>query len=166
MARGIFTGGANANASELNDCFNPPCCRARWTGAAINIATGGVGQAITLNTENYDVGPMHDVAVNNSRMTCPVGGGGLYTMGGNAEIAANAAGRRELGIRLNGVTFLDTIRIPPTAADATRLEVSTEYRLAPGDYVELMVFQNSGGALLLTTSVEYSAVFWIRWVAV
>lgn len=165
MTRGLFVAGTDASASELNDCFDPPRCRAIWTGAAITPATG-VQTAITLDTDLYDTGAMHDTAVNNSRLTCPAGGGGLYVMGGNIEFAANATGTRGLSIRLNGATTIAAVRCPPTAADATRMAVTTEWRLVAGDYVELVVVQSSGAGLAITNALYYSPTFWARWVAV
>ena len=167
MARGVFAGGVDLFASELNDCFDPPRCRARHAGAAQVISTGGVGAAIGLDTDTYDVGAMHDTAVNNSRFTVPANGAGLYVMTAGVEIAANATGRRELSFRVNGATFIASARdSTPSASHATRLTVATEYRLAVGDYVEAMIFQNSGGNLSLVVAAEYTPFMTIRWVAI
>lgn len=165
MARGVFVAGNDLLATELNDIFDPPRCRVRWAGAAQSLTTA-VTTALTFDTETYDVGACHDNAVNNTRITCPAGGAGLWAFTAGAEIAANATGRRELSLRINNTTFIVTDRVPPTAADASRLQVATEYRMAVGDYIEAVVFQNSGVALTVTVAGDYSPFFTARWVAV
>lgn len=165
MTRGIFAGGGTASSTELNDCFDPPRARVRWAGAAPAIVTA-VATALAFDTETYDVGGCHDPAVNNSRITCPAAGAGLWTFSTGAEIAANAAGRRELSLRINGALYIATTRVPPTAADATRLAVSTEYRMVAGDYVEAVIFQSSGGNLNVTVADAYSPFLTARWTAI
>lgn len=165
MTRGIFGAGTNGSSTELNDCFNPPCARVRWAGVPQVIPTGA-STALTFDTETWDVGSCHDNAVNNTRITCPAAGAGLWIFEGGAEIAAAAAGRRELSLRINNALFIASIRVPPTAGDTTRLAISSEYRMAAGDYVELVIFQNSGAGLAITVADAYSPYLSARWDAI
>lgn len=105
----------------------------------------------------------------------PTGGGGLWASGaptritapadgwyffeGGVEFAANATGSRTLSLRVNGSTIFKAQRSNSNSASAsTLLSISALYRLAAGDYVELVAFQNSGGALNVNTQSDYSPV--------
>lgn len=121
----------------------------------------GTGALVTLafNTELYDNGEMHSVAVNNSRLTAKVAG--LYAIGAQVTFDVNAAGYRYLDILHNGATIIDTTWLPPTAA-STSLNAYTEFRLAPGEFVEARVVQNSGGNLNVLTAASYTPVFYMH----
>lgn len=142
--------------------FNPPACRV-YNNAAINIATSGVAQALTFNTERYDTDSMHDVAVNTGRITFNTAG--LYLVFATVEFAANATGFRQAYIRLNGVTpiLVQTNQAPP-ATIGSQLNVAGVYKFAAADYVECIVQQGSGGALNVTSSANFSPEFGATWV--
>lgn len=164
MARGVFTGGNDVSSSELNDAFAPPHCRIRNTGAAQSIPNNS-STALTFNTDTEDVGGCHDTAVNTSRITAPAGGDGWWGFMTNVEFPANATGHRQLSLRVNGSVFIASTSDPtPSGTNVTRLQVSTEYRLAVGDYVEAIVYQNSGGALNANVGNEYTPVAVGRWI--
>lgn len=164
MARGVFVAGADASAAELNDAFAPPYCRIRRTGAAQTI-NNTTTTALQFDNETEDVGGIHDNAVNNTRMTAPAGGAGVWEFGVNAEVAANATGRRELSLRVNGSVFIASVSDPsPSGTNVSRLHLTTFYRLAVGDYVEAVLWQNSGGGLNISVANEYTPIAWARWV--
>lgn len=87
-----------------------------------------------------------------SRVTAPWTG--WYDCKGAAEFAANASGRRVLGLRVNGVD--PPVRVASqTSGSGTNpihLQAAATLYLGAGDYVELAAFQNSGGALNVTAS--------------
>jgi hypothetical protein len=112
--------------------------------------------ALAFNSERYDNDTMHDNATNNSRLTAKTAG--KYHIVGNVEFEANASNTRALIIRLNGATNISFLQVPP-AAVATNLVISTTYSLSVGDYVELIAYQNSGGALNVNSSANYSPEF-------
>lgn len=116
--------------------------------------------ALTFDSERWDTGNFHSTSSNTSRLTVPTAG--LYDIGGSVVFAANATGMREAAIRVNGSTFIvEQGPQPPTVTDGARVQVSTQYQLAAGDYVELMAFQRSGGALNVIASGNSSPEFWI-----
>ena len=53
-----------------------------------------------------------------------------------------------------------------TAGDAVVQTIASRYQVAAGDYFELFVFQNSGAALAISATANYSPEFWAEWVAV
>lgn len=134
---------------------------AHLTHSANQSIPAGAFTALTFDTERYDLSGMHDGA-NPTRLT--VSKRGKYLIGGCPSFAANAVGTRMAGIRLNGGNFivLDSRPVVVDALLGTAIPVTTEWDLVPGDYVELVVFQNSLGALDVLKAADYSPEFWIR----
>ena len=122
--------------------------------------------AVTFNdTELYDVQSQHDTTANTSRITCGATANiGLYHFHASGLWASNATGQRYAALRLNGTTELYRVGTSSNAATAMGWSVSGYYRLtAITDYMEVVVFQNSGGALALSASVLSSkfAALWV-----
>lgn len=131
--------------------------------AAQSIANDTV-TALAFNQERYDNGGFHSTVSNNTRLTAPVDG--LYEIKGHIAFAAAANGRRGVTIRLNATTNLASQNDNLDAANqACQLSVAREYRLAAGDYVELMAYQNSGGPVNVDVDGNRSPEFTIRRVA-
>ena len=166
MARGIFNASNALPAAELNDCFDPPRCFV-YNSANISITTSGAVQALTFDTEYEDTGGMHSTSVNTSRITIPTGGSGWYRFGGCVRFAANATGYREVKIRANGSVDIVIQRTENHGGtDTCRVALHGEYPLAAGDYIELVVTQNSGGALNAEAVTPYSPSFYAVWSAI
>ena len=87
------------------------------------------------------------------RLVCAVPG--VYDIGVVLGWVANAAGVRIVRIRLNGGTYIAIDDRNATSAGNTECAFMTEYKLAAGDYLEVEVFQNSGGALNVTINPEF-----------
>jgi hypothetical protein len=107
--------------------------------------TSGSATALNMNSERYDTQDGHSTSSNTSRYT--IATPGTYLLGAAVEFAANATGDRRLALRLNGSTLVAEAATRATAAGTTRLTTSRAYRLVPGDYVEAVATQDSGGAL-------------------
>jgi hypothetical protein len=120
--------------------------------------------AVTFDTEAYDTGACHSTSSNTSRLTVPSGGGGLYEIWANIDFASNATGFRYAEFYLNGATVIDVTAIPAVNGTVTAWEMNTKRLLSAGDYVELRVYQNSGGALNITGGQQYTK-FGFDWVA-
>ena len=116
--------------------------------------------ALALNSERWDTDTIHDLAVNNSRLTCKTAG--KYVICGNVEYAVSAAGTTRLAcIKLNGITFIAIQQQPPVAGGVltTAVSVTTTYDLAVNDYIELVGYQDSGGNLNVNATGNYSPEF-------
>jgi hypothetical protein len=111
---------------------------------------------LSFDCERWDTGGLHD-AVQPTRLTCPQTG--IYLISGSVSFAANATGRRYLDILLNGSTMIARQISPAAPVGATDLTVSTHYQLNAGDYVELRVLQQSGGALNINATPNCSPEF-------
>lgn len=129
----------------------------------VQVIGTGAYAALTFDNERWDDAAFHD-AVNPTRLTVPAGWDGWYTISGCCAFVANAAGNyRSIQIALNvAVTPLVVGTFPFSAAAAPYMAVSTCYYLVAGDYVQLRVFQDSGGNLntliLANASPEFRMV--------
>lgn len=114
--------------------------------------------ALTFDSERFDTDGLHSTASNTSRLTAPVAG--IYFVSGNIRWAANGTGRRDLYIVVNGTTTVAADSRPPVSgADPIDQSISTLVNLAAGDYVELQVYQSSGGALNVEVAGAFSPDF-------
>lgn len=99
----------------------------------------------------YDASGMHSPTVNNTRMTLATSG--WYMLYGFAKWAANATGSREIYFRLTrgGVpTYLQTAHAQPgQATQPSMISLAAPYELLAADFIELFVYQASGGGLIL-----------------
>ena len=117
--------------------------------------------ALTFNSEQFDPVNVHSTVTNPGRLTIPAPA--RCTVIGQVSFAANAAGVRRIGIRLNGVTVLAYNQVPNNSGPFdTIMVVSTLYNFATDDYVELVAFQDSGGVLNAQSISRYSPDFSVQ----
>ncbi|KAB2857272.1 MAG: hypothetical protein F9K43_25985 [Bauldia sp.] len=109
--------------------------------------TSGAHQIVPLNSEEFDTANMHDNVFDNSRITVPVDG--IYAVSAGVEWEANPDGARLLRLQTNGSEAIATANQPPVDA-ATAQSVTTFVALAAGEYVEMLIFQDSGVPLDLS----------------
>lgn len=114
---------------------------------------------MTFDVERYDPIGMHSTTVNNSRIIIPTAG--TYHVGAGISFAADPTATRACFMGLNGVTGLVTDSRPavPTAGIGTVVTLSTDHAFAKNDYVEITVYQNSGGPVVA------SGTFWCHRIA-
>ena len=98
-----------------------------------------------MTFEDYDTDSMAEFVTNPSRVTFTTAGKYHITM--SCQFVANSTGLRLVRMFLNGTTIIDEWRGDGDAAGFTVGKVSTSYNMAATDYVELVVFQASGGNL-------------------
>jgi hypothetical protein len=109
--------------------------------------------AATWNSEDYDTDGYHDNSTNNSRITIPSGKSGYFLLSGTLNFDANATGNRGCELRKNGsgvnyVYFL----APTTAANEPAIPFSFVINATAADYLELFVYQTSGGSLNMNSA--------------
>lgn len=132
--------------------------RARvYNSANISIPNSTV-TALTFNSERWDTGAtgMHSTATNTNRLTAQLSG--LYHIFGHVSFATNAIGIRVVYIRVNGTTNI-AIQSNTALSSDSRFSIGTDYYLSVGHYVELLVYQDSGGALNVLSAGNYSPEF-------
>lgn len=140
---------------------NPPSCRV-FNNAVINLATSGVGVALTFNSERWDTDTIHDTVTNTDRLTCKTAG--LYAIYASVEFAVNATGNRQVFIELNGATAIAAHSQLATSTIGTQITVKTIYKLAVNDYVRCIARQDSTAALNVSAFGNYSPEFGMTWV--
>jgi hypothetical protein len=131
-----------AAAIALSKLAVPDACRAYMSANTAIPTTEWT--TIALDAELYDNHTMHDLVTNNSRITCKTAG--LYLICSCVTWADGvAAGAlRGQGLRLNGATISEVQYAKAIYAGNSN---SLVYPLAVNDYVELKVYQDSGGNL-------------------
>lgn len=105
--------------------------------------------ALAMDSEIFDVGGYHSTSSNTSRITIPSGKGGYYFVYAYLTVQSNSTGERLLRIYKNGA-FVDANgdpKIGVTTNGRPALSIATLMNLSAGDYIEVYVYQNSGGNL-------------------
>ena len=151
------TGGAGTEALKTDDLmiFSGIGAKAYHnTAQSINDSTL---TALSLNSERWDTDTIHDNSTNNSRLTCKTAG--KYLITGCVEWQDGGAGARVTWIRLNGATKI--AEYVPSASTTVDLAatITTVYNMAVNDYVELIAYQDSGGALNVQNSPNGATEF-------
>lgn len=132
-----------------------PACRARRT--AVFSLANVTNHTILWDAEDYDTDGFHSTSSNTSRLTVPAGKGGLYSVGFSVDVAAGA-NLASAWITLNaGGTRFAWVQVP-NMSQGVFMQGSDFLGLNPGDYIETVVYQNSGGAL---NSTSVNASFWL-----
>ena len=137
-------------------------CRVTAT-ANQTIATDTV-TAVLFTSEDYDDVGFHDTGSNTSRITIPTGYGGRYNVGHYIEWAANSTGYRNSYIYKNGGPdyLLRDIQGSADVLGVPTNHGTVEAALAAGDYIEVVVLQNSGGNVdIISAAGNNTPAFWI-----
>jgi hypothetical protein len=98
--------------------------------------------------DDFDDDAMHDTSTNNGRLIAKTAG--TYLIIANVGFVTNSTGLRYAAFRVNGGGDEGTHGIaftPGHGSGGVQMNLSTVLTLALNDYVELLVFQSSGGAL-------------------
>ena len=130
---------------------------ARVYNDASEVIPNGGWHAVSFNSERWDTDNIHDNSTNNSRLTCKTAG--LYVITFNGEFPGAASGRAVARILLNGATVICMMSNLLTSLGPIRMNPSTVYTLSINDYVEVQVYQESGGDLNLAAAANYSPEF-------
>jgi hypothetical protein len=126
---------------DLEFLIAPPMVKAQRS-ATQSISNSSL-TAVQFNAADaWDTDAFHDTTTNNSRITIPTGFGGRYQIQANVNWDSNTSGVREVLIRFNGTTTIADVVVAGTC----RQYVAAEYALSAGQYVEVVVWQDSGGA--------------------
>lgn len=122
--------------------------------------TTGIGAAITFDAERFDDDAYHSTVSNTSRLTIPRDG--RYLVGGHLAFAGNATGVRQGYLQVNGaLPIASQLQAAATGGLETHLSLTSAYVFAANDYLELIAYQSSGGALNVVSTGAYSPELWI-----
>jgi hypothetical protein len=153
-----------AKMNELRDALSfllqPPIFELTHS-SSISPATS-TNAVMPFNGEVIDRDGGHNTVTNNSRYTSQTAG--YYLLTGAVGFVSNATGKRELLFLVNGVDEYYVSSIPGLAAGFSGCSSSGRVYLAVGDYAEVNVWQNSGGALA-TNNTRGGPRFGGHWVS-
>lgn len=130
-----------------------------WHSAHQSIPTS-TWTTVAFDSEAYDTDSIHDLVTNNSRLTCKTAG--KYVIVAYVLFAPSATGYREGEILNDGVRLHFLPIIPVSATVNTAFFLLTIDDLAVNNYLELRVFQDSGGALSCYCGAVYNTHFWMQ----
>lgn len=138
----------------------------RTSNKSINNNTHTFVDFATANTtEAYDTDSIHDLGSNTTRFTVPTGFGGTWLWWAFIAWDGNTSGNRMLNVWKNAAaSSADITKRVGEAADRPVSDVLSHdgqgvVVLADGDYLELSVFQDSGGARTIEPISQISIGF-------
>jgi len=125
--------------------------------ANTTVATG-TSKILVWDTEEFDIGNLHNISTNGSRIVATIAG--RYTITASVSFTSNATGTRHVYFNKNGssVEIGSEIR-PAVNGFATRMTATATVDLAANDYLEVGVYQTSGSTLTIESAYTNSSVF-------
>lgn len=144
----VFAKATLQDIYDKSDALYAAAARAQVYHSTTQSIATSTSTALNFDSEDHDDYGMHSTSVNTSRITIPSGAGGVYLVSAAAVFATNAAGIRLIWIQKNGTTAVSTYAIQlGQSANVAIVQTQCLIALAAADYIEAMVFQDSGGAL-------------------
>jgi hypothetical protein len=155
---GVSAAGAlNITGSGLSTVVNQLVFvspKARVTRSSTQSISNNTVTAVSFNSEQDDNDGIYS-AGSPTRLTAARAG--KYSVTGAIEWAANATGTRFLALRVNGTTYIAMARqMTVTGGATTEMHIARDWDFAASDYVEMIVFQDSGGALNIGATAGYT----------
>ncbi len=120
-------------------------CSLTKTGSTT--VSNATSTAIPFDTENFDTNGYHNNSSNNTRITIPAGKGGYYLLNGFITIDGSSTGERQIIFYKNGVSLGNVTGGIAMLNTLAAINFNYTLALADSDYVELYVYQASGGSL-------------------
>lgn len=145
---------------------NVPACRVFQTGA--QTVPDGTLTNLTFDSERYDTDSMHSTVSNTSRITFNTAG--IYLVTGHIAFVGFDYNSLYIAVMLNGTTLI-AANINNDFTDAAMnvyaASISTAYKFAVNDFVELRIWQNNTvNAARSTVAGNYSPEFSATWIGV
>jgi len=131
-------------------------------GTAVQSIPNATDTILTFNSEAWDTDGYHSTSTNTSRITIPTGLGGKYLVTMNTLPALNGTGGRYLEIYKNGARLVNDIGVKGDASIYVNVGGTFVVNLVAGDYIEMLVYQDSGGALNFnkgSTTAPFTATY-------
>lgn len=101
---------------------------------------------VTFNSERNDTNTYHDLTTNTGRITIPTGYGGKYQIRCQLTWASGALGNLFFTLRKNGTDFFTQ------PAYSLQHSYNCQEDLVAGDYLDIVMYQNTGGNLTINAS--------------
>lgn len=146
---------------DLNRAWNPPTCRV-YNSANISVPHNTL-TLLTFNSERWDTDSMHSTSSLTDRITFNTAG--LYVVTLQVNWASSAGANRSASIFLNGITIIaqEGPHSPPSA-EVENTQLTTQWKFAAGDFVNVQVYQFTGGAVNVQSQGNWSPEFMATWI--
>lgn len=160
--------GANEGAITYDDTLNRPTFYngSAWKPLALTADFREVGARIYHNANQSIADATAAVlSLNTTRRANNITVGadkltvveaGWYALAASVAFASNAVGLRFINLKINGTTYIGSQSTSALNGLPTQLGVTTLYYLVATDFVQIEVYQDSGGALNVLASTNYS----------
>lgn len=124
--------------------------KAMWSisRAAVQSIPNATLTEVAWTSESFDNAGLHSLVTNTGRVTTTVAG--KYLLMVTVNFAANATGFRDLVLNVSGSQAL-SMETAPSASAATGMQLNGLVSVTAGQYFTVSVYQNSGGALDLSS---------------
>ena len=139
---------------ELDNWFQP--VELYIPAGSITISNGAY-TTIGWSAEHFDSFGLHDNAVNNSRITIVRAGKYFAHAGIKWGAQGVPAGTLLVFLMVNGTINIGLEETPHTYDQM--MIVQRQFNLAAGDYIEVQVYQSSGGNLIIYGGGAYNSFF-------
>jgi hypothetical protein len=134
---------------DLQLFSTPPSVKAVRT--AVQSLANNTNSALAFNAaDQWDTDSFHSTSTNNTRITIPAGLGGIYHIIGSVTFSTAPDSQRVVKVQLNGATEIGLLNATNIGFGGWACSVPIMYKLAAGDYIELICYQFSGVALNIT----------------
>jgi hypothetical protein len=147
-----------SGAAWVEMTFSPVMSRAH--ASANQSLTTATDTALSWDTNDFDVGGIHETVTHPTRFTAPVDG--IYLMTAYIQFAAAANGSRMAAIRKNGVGggvyVAASNALTVGTITKSQRSVSAAVALSAGDYLEAIAFQDCGVNLNAEATVSYASM--------
>src|SRR5919197_2582011 len=100
---------------------------------------------VNFNTELADTDGGHSTSTNTSRYTAQTAG--LWDVSACVPWEINGTGKREAYLKVNNTTYYGSDTATAAASSRVSAAPAALIPVSVGDYIEVQVYQNSGGAL-------------------
>ena len=154
----------NSNVRDgINFLLNPPMFVG--TQATTQSIANGAWGWLTIDTSVVDTYSGHSNTTNNMRYTAQVAG--WYECTANVAWASNATGVRSVALGVNSTTPISATIFnlyPGTAGYDPICQTTYKVFLNVGDYVQGLVMQTSGAALLTASGASGQSFLTVEWV--
>lgn len=153
--------GDAVNDAIAYETTTKPACQVGRSSMWTHTSSGNT-QAIPFDQEEYDVGGCHSTVSNTTRIYAPDAGRYLMTFVAGWE--GVPAGRRLWHFVKNGSVQLAQTELAMSSTGECSGDLAVVRRLAAGDYVEVLAFQDSGGNLQMYQGT-WTPTFTFEWIA-
>ena len=146
----VLTVNSGATAPEWTTISTSPTfVGVSCTGTGTQTINNSSWTMVTFDTEEYDTNGFHSTSTNTSRITIPSGKGGYYLLTSHIYVDnSGGAGRRGSQFFKNGnYTNISFVEVAPTSGTYNGIVNTWIVNLAVGDYVEVGIWQTSGGSV-------------------